>query len=227
MNHDVFRDLVPNYLENLTSEETNRQMEQHMEQCENCREYVNEMREELFIEHINERKDEKKKVDYLKKVRSKSKKKIFMIIGTMLSLFLLLTISYYFLFVHMWVADENNVQTTIHHQDNVVTVTFQTKKDNRYLLVKKEYGDQEYENQIIVYESWNFFTDAKLNQFSDLANSLQDGTDSTYTFLDKNTLLLPNGEEKTLTDEDKLQIIYKNSTEEILLKDLYNNVDIN
>ncbi|SDC96513.1 Putative zinc-finger [Terribacillus halophilus] len=227
MNHNVFRDLVPNYLENLTSEDTNRQMEQHMEQCEDCQEYVNEMREDLFIERINERKEEKKKIDYLKKVRSKSQKKIFMIIGTLLSFFLVLSISYYFLFVHMWIADENNVQTTIHQQDNIVTVTFQSKKDNRYLLAKKEYGDQEYGNQIIVYESWNILTDTKLNQFSELAISLQDGTDITYTFLDENTLLLPNGEEKKLTDKDKLQIIYKNSTEEILLKDLYKNVEIN
>lgn len=31
MNHSVFRDLVPSYIENLTREETNKQIEKHME----------------------------------------------------------------------------------------------------------------------------------------------------------------------------------------------------
>ena len=58
--------------------------------------------------------------------------------------------------------------------------------------------------------------------FSELAKSHRDGVNITYTFLDENTLLLNNGEEKELSDEDKIKIQFKNNTEEIRLKDLYN-----
>lgn len=45
MNHDIFKDLVPSYIEKLTSEETTRQMEKHMNECEECKKYVMEMQE--------------------------------------------------------------------------------------------------------------------------------------------------------------------------------------
>lgn len=60
MNHSVFKDLVPSYIENTTSDETNKQMEEHMEQCAECREYFKEMQEDLIVERTHEQKDEKK-----------------------------------------------------------------------------------------------------------------------------------------------------------------------
>jgi len=221
MNHSVFKDLVPSYIENLTSEETNRQMQEHMEQCEDCRKYYIEMKEGFSDECFQEKKKENKNVDYLKKVRARNRKKILIITGTLLALFIMIFVGYYFLFVHMWAADEKNVQTTIQKKDDVVTVHFQSKKDNRYLLAMEEYGDQGYGETIIVYENWNIFADSSLNKFSELASSVQDGTDVTYTFLDENNLVLPNGKETKLTNQDKIQIVYKNSMEEIPLKTLY------
>ena len=50
---------------------------------------------------------------------------------------------------------------------------------------------------------------------------MKDGSPVALTFLDENTLIL-DGEEKKITDEDKITIRYKNSIEEIRLKDLYN-----
>ena len=221
MNHNVFKDLVPSYIENLTSEETNRLMEKHMEQCGGCREYFKEMQEDLLIERKNEQKDEKRSIDYLKRIRSKNRKKIFFITGSLLAFFLILTIGYHFLFVHMWIADDSNVLTSIQKQDNTVTLTFQSKKDNRYLLAMKRQVSEGYTDLITIYENWNILADKKWNIHSELAISRQDGTDVTYTFLDENTLLLDNGEEKKLTDDDKIIIQYKDRSEEIRLKDLY------
>ncbi|MDM8100687.1 MULTISPECIES: zf-HC2 domain-containing protein [Oceanobacillus] len=222
MNHSVFKDLVPSYIENLTSDETNKQMEEHMEQCAECREYFKEMQEDLIVEHTHEQKDEKRNIDYLKKVRSKNRRKIFMITGSLLALFLLLSIGYYFLFVHMWIADENNVETTIQQQNQTTTLTFQSKNDNRYLLAMLQPGDKEYIDTIIIYENWNILADTKLNYFSEVASNHQNGSEITYTFLDENTLLLPDGTEKKLTEEDIIHIQYKDRTKEIQLKDLYN-----
>lgn len=205
MNHEVFRDLAPIYIENLTSEETNRQMEKHMEQCTDCREYLKGMQEDLLIERTHEHSKEKIKIDFFKKVRSKNKKKIFTIVGSLLAIFLCC----FFLFTSMWIANEKDVQTTIQQLGKTVTLSFQTKNNNRYLLAMEQSG----QNEIIVYEKWK--------DFSEAAALLEDGSRVTYTFLDENTLLLGNGEEKKLTDEDKILIMYKDSVEEVLLKDLY------
>ncbi|MFB7158239.1 zf-HC2 domain-containing protein [Lysinibacillus sp. NPDC056232] len=212
MNHSVFRDLIPSYIENLTSEETNKQIEKHMEQCEDCQQYVKEMKENLLVERNHKQKKEDKNIDYFKKVRSKNRKKIFIIVGSLLSIFLIISIGCFFLFAHMWIADEKGIQTTVQQQGTTVTLSFQTKNDNRYPLPMRHRG-QKYIYEIIIYEKWN--------DFSEPARILKDGSNVTFTFLDENTLLLDNGEEKKLTDEDKILIQYKNSTEEILLKDLY------
>ncbi|WP_342578469.1 zf-HC2 domain-containing protein [Psychrobacillus sp. FSL K6-2843] len=212
MNHSVFRDLVPSYIENLTSEETNNEIEKHMEQCEDCRQYVKEMQEDLLVEHTDEKKKEEKGIDYFKKVRSKNRKKIFIIVGSLLSIF----IGCFFFFDQMWIANEKNVQTSIKQQGTMVTLSFQTKNDNRYILPMSFRG-QKYIYEIIIYEKWN--------DLSKPASIFKDGSPVTFTFLDANTLILDNGEEMKLTDEDKILIQYKNSTEEIRLKDLYDPED--
>lgn len=221
MNHSIFKDLVPSYLEKLTSEETNRQMEKHMKDCEECKKYVMEMQEGIFVENNNEHNFEKESIDYLKKVRFKNRRKIFIVAGSLLASFIIITVSYYFLFVYMWIADENNVQKNIQRHGTAVTLTFQSKSNNRYLLARKDSTNNEYTDDIIMYENWNIFGDKKLNIFSELVMSSRDGVNITYTFLDKNTLLLNNGEKRELTDDDKINIQFKNNIEEIKLKDLY------
>jgi hypothetical protein len=212
MNHDVFKDLVPSYLEHLTSEETNRQMEVHMEQCKNCRKYLHDMQEDWLSENVHEQVKEDRNVDYLKKVRSKNRKKILTIITSLLSLFLILIFGYYLLFIRMWIADANDVETTIYNQGNTVTLSFKSKQDSRHLLIRKEQLNQEYNDWMIVYE--------KREDLSTPEN-LKNEINITYTFLDENTLLLENGEEKKLKDDDKISIQYKDSTKDISLKDLY------
>lgn len=41
---DVIRDLLPLYMDDLVSEETKRLVEEHLEQCEDCRKYLEEMK---------------------------------------------------------------------------------------------------------------------------------------------------------------------------------------
>ena len=212
MNHHVFKDLVPSYLEQLTSEETNKQMDVHMEQCKGCKEYVHDMREEWMSEHVQVKAKEDRNVDYFKKVRSKNRKKILTIVTSLLSLFLILILSYYLLFVRMWIADASNVQTSIQKQGNTVTLTFTPKKDNHFLLPRKEQLNQDYIDWMIIYE--------KRKDFS-TPESLKEEINITYTFLDENTLLLDNGKEKQLTADDKILIQYKDHSKELSLIDLY------
>jgi hypothetical protein len=220
MKHHVFKDLAPAYIDGLTSKETSKEMEKHMDQCEECQNYLNEMKDDLFQEDEIERKKDTRNIDYFKKVRTKNRKKILVIVSSLLSLFLILTTIYYFMFVDMRLADADNVETNIQNKDMSVTLSFKAKRGNRYLLTNEEWDvNAEYIGYIYIYEMRDDFTSS--------AKLLKDGVSTTYTFLDENTLLLDNGDKRKLTDEDKVHIQYKDSTEEILLKDLYDAEDNN
>jgi hypothetical protein len=212
MEHHVFRDLAPAYMDGLTSKETNEEMQNHMDQCEACQNYLNEMKDDLRLESEMERKKDKKNIDYFKKVRTKNRRKIVMIVSSIISVFLILIAAYYFMFVDMRLADATHVETDIQNQDRTVTLTWKSKRDNHYLLMDEKWNSG-YVDSVFVYEM--------RDDFSTSAKLLKDGISITYSFLDENTLLLDNGEKKKLTDEDKIQIQYKNSIEEIPLKDLY------
>ncbi len=46
----IVRDLLPSYVDGLTSEESNQEIENHMESCEACREYLASMQEKIVSE---------------------------------------------------------------------------------------------------------------------------------------------------------------------------------
>ncbi len=83
----VIQDLLPNYIEKLTSDETNMYMEEHLSNCVECSNVLNNMQEEL---NSNVSKIEPKEVDYLKKFSTKLKllKSIFIIVLILMLLFI-------------------------------------------------------------------------------------------------------------------------------------------
>ena len=60
MKCEIIRDLLPNYLDGLTSQASNEAIEEHLETCAECRRCLDSMREELVLseEKIKVRKKE-------------------------------------------------------------------------------------------------------------------------------------------------------------------------
>lgn len=82
----VIHDLLPLYVEQLTSNETNKLIEKHLEECEGCKRSYEAMKAEISEE--NERVDDSRtilqEVDYLKKIRTSTRKRILLgIAGTL------------------------------------------------------------------------------------------------------------------------------------------------
>ena len=69
VNCKIVQDLLPNYIEGLTNEETNEYIENHLKECSECKEILKEMGEEIILDKI----DEKIKIDYLKKIKNRNK----------------------------------------------------------------------------------------------------------------------------------------------------------
>lgn len=66
----VVQDLLPNYIEKLTSKETNDYIEEHINECQECSKILDNMKKEIKVDNktIN-----KKEVKYIKKYNSKLK----------------------------------------------------------------------------------------------------------------------------------------------------------
>ena len=66
----IVQDLLPNYIEKLTTDETNKFIEEHLSQCEECKEKLKNMQEEI---NVKNKESELKQVKYIKKYSNKMK----------------------------------------------------------------------------------------------------------------------------------------------------------
>ena len=79
MKCEIIRDLVPSYIDGLTSRESNELIEEHLEECGACREYLDEMKEDIAGE--NQPVKNKEAVKPFRKLRQKTRRKIFLTAG--------------------------------------------------------------------------------------------------------------------------------------------------
>ncbi|GAB6991917.1 zf-HC2 domain-containing protein [Paenibacillus pini] len=84
MKCDIVRDLLPSYIENLTSPSSNEEIEQHLTSCEHCRQFHQEMTG-IVNENVPAMNNKEiENLDYLKKVRTKNKKTLLISISAVL-----------------------------------------------------------------------------------------------------------------------------------------------
>ncbi|MGN1270251.1 MAG: zf-HC2 domain-containing protein [Clostridia bacterium] len=69
-NCKIIQDLLPNYIENLTNEETNYFIEEHLKECPECQKVLANMQKEI---KVNATKRDDREVKYIKKYSNKLK----------------------------------------------------------------------------------------------------------------------------------------------------------
>ena len=73
MRCEIVRDLMPLYIDKLTSEVTNEMIEEHLRGCESCKKFYEEMSIEMKTELKESIKPkEKEKLNYLKRIKKKT-----------------------------------------------------------------------------------------------------------------------------------------------------------
>lgn len=91
---EVVQDLLPSYLDGLTSEITKEAIEEHMKTCEMCRNMLDGMKEPYGFSEEEQKKD----IDFLKKTRKKTRMRIFAgVIAAILIILGLVLMNSYFL----------------------------------------------------------------------------------------------------------------------------------
>ena len=73
---ELIRDLMPLYLDELTSEKTEEVIREHLQECDGCREYCCRMKMDLERKSETRQEENKREIDYLKKVRKSSWKRM-------------------------------------------------------------------------------------------------------------------------------------------------------
>lgn len=69
---EIIKDLLPNYVENLVSETTKEYVEQHISNCSECREILDNMKRDKIVEHKEFYNEEQAEIKNIKKYRRKS-----------------------------------------------------------------------------------------------------------------------------------------------------------
>ncbi len=94
---DVVKDLLPSYIDELTSADSNKAVADHLVKCESCREVYKNMCHDKNAAEDNIQKE----VDYLKGIKSRNRKKtrkaVFVTIGTLALIFVLFVFTSTFL----------------------------------------------------------------------------------------------------------------------------------
>lgn len=124
MKCEMIRDLLPLYIDGLTSEESNREIEKHLKNCKECQICYQEMIGEMG-NTVTITEEEIKDIDLIKKIKKRSRKKI---VGVIICAFLLVSIiaALMFLQMHSRVKYED-VELTYGVRGNKAYVTMETK----------------------------------------------------------------------------------------------------
>lgn len=75
MKCEMIRDLLPLYIDGLTSEESNKEIDKHLKTCRECREYYREMTGEIS-EAVPISEEEIQDVELIKKIKRQRRKRI-------------------------------------------------------------------------------------------------------------------------------------------------------
>lgn len=204
MKCEIIRDLLPNYIEELTSEESNHVIEEHLQTCPDCKKYLEEMQSGITTPEPAE--VDIKQINPFKKL----KKRTWKAIGLTILICILLFGGGAYYFGHQWTPSSEDVTMKYEKVGDVVTLSFYAKDDGYVLDSYVDNSLTDGSDQV------NLF----LKRRNPLKKPLRQGTYYGYTFIDKNTVYNASGSKRPLTDEDMVTIIYSDKTVKIKIKDL-------
>jgi hypothetical protein len=85
LSHNVVKDLLPQYIDGLCSDETNTEIAEHLADCYECESVYRAMKEPEITDADTEAPPIKKDLDYLKKIRKKGIKRVLLAVASVLA----------------------------------------------------------------------------------------------------------------------------------------------
>lgn len=203
MKCEVIRDLFPSYIDGLTSEESNELIEEHLEECRECREYLDDMKEDIVQE--NQPVKNKEAVKPFRKLRQKTRRKIFLTAGGAVLVCGLIFGGGLLYYGRSWTANSEDVKMTIEAQGGIATLRFAPEKKNCKL--NAEAGE---DNTITIVESKQI----------PFAKTYNPNAYWSCTFIDEDTVMGIDGQNMDFSEDQVLTIKYEDRTETISIGEL-------
>lgn len=143
---EIVQDLLLGYVDNTLNDESKKLVEKHLSECEKCRQRLQDIRKDIEENQNNQ----KKEIDYLKKVRRKSRIKAFFIA---IGIIVLIAIIYYVIkFIRIssimskasksYESQNFYCETQTNTGSNTASVIELYYKDGKYKEVCTSYSDE-------------------------------------------------------------------------------------
>ena len=161
---EIVQDLLLGYVDETLNKESKKLVEKHLIECENCSERLKEIREDIKENQNNQ----KKEIDYLKKIRRKSKiKSVLIAIGVILLLIFILYMNKFIKINSIMSNANKNLKSQNYYSEKQemlgngeVAIGKLYYKDGKYKCVNEIYSDEENKIQSIIY--WEVGTDERI-----------------------------------------------------------------
>lgn len=145
MECEIVQDLLFNYVDGVLNEKSKKLVEDHLSKCDICQNRLKEIKSDITKSEENS----KREIDYLKKIRRKSKiKAVIMAIGIIILVCFLLYLREFLLVQNFMGKAEKTLQTNNFYKetreimsDNKVSVGKTYYKDGKYKSVWEIYSD--------------------------------------------------------------------------------------
>lgn len=134
-NCKIVQDLLPNYIENLTNDETNNFIEEHLRECNECQNVFENMRNDL---NIKSEKIDRREVNYIKKFSNKMKTLKFILLILIIIYIVVVGRRTFIMFSLSEKAKENQIYNNYYaelysYQGESLTITKSYNKGEDYL----------------------------------------------------------------------------------------------
>ena len=140
---EIVQDLLLSYVDDVLNPESKKLVEKHLSKCNNCQERLTNIKNDI-AENENR---EKKKIDYLKKIRLKNRiKSVILAIGI---IFLIVFVYYFRKFII--INDFTNKAKKSLESNNFYKETSQVVTEDRVVIKKEWYKDGKYKLEMEFY----------------------------------------------------------------------------
>ena len=193
MKCEIVKDLLPSYIDGLTSAESNSEIEEHLETCQECKKMLDQMKTEVNVENIELNKE------IIKPFKKLNKRVLQSILITLA--FCILTVGSYFYFFEIgWKVDSDDINIKYSYKDDSIRIDFELTNGKAL-------------------NSWtNHHNLPTTITFTECFNSAFDdiGDEFSYGIREEDEY----GKMKTFTDDDCIILRFKDKTETLYLKEI-------
>ncbi len=152
---EIVQDLLVNYADGILNQESKKLVEKHLSECEECREKLKFIQEDIKEKNSKEQIE----LDYLKKIRLKTKiKSILLALVIIFLIFFILFLNKFIKINSLMNRAEKSLQSSNFYKetteilfDNQTKIKKEYFKDNKYKFVTEIYSDDGVETNLIEY----------------------------------------------------------------------------